>query len=427
MDKEQQQFLALLRSGLWNTPVDAGLFSGTTDWNALFAQASRQTVSGIVASAAGTLPTALRPAAPVADKMRSLVTASIRSHALLNRTLAEAVNLLRRNGIRPVLLKGQGVATNYAEPTLRMCGDIDLYIGKQDYGKACALARAWNKIMPEEAGNTTAATSDKAAATPKADKNTAASDEEGTESIKHYHFKHGSVTVELHRIAEQLPLPWRNARFQRWTQKHLHNGSSLRSILIEGTEISLPPVNFDALYIFNHAWHHFSQGGGIGLRQLCDWVRYLHTFRTDIDHAALRRDLKAFGLWRPWRMFSTIAVDTLGLPREEYPFYTHRYTRKADRITAMIEAGGNFGFYDTARTPRPDGYLAGKMHSLRWICRRYARIFPLCPGETVAAWVHILYIGIGRVLTDQLPAKRQQQLKRQLPLKSPQPLKSSQR
>lgn len=410
MDKEvQQQFLALLRSGLWNTPVDAGLFSGTTDWNALFAQASRQTVSGIVASATGTLPAALRPAAPVADKMRSLVTASIRSHALLNRTLAEAVNLLRRNGIRPVLLKGQGVASNYAEPTLRMCGDIDLYIGKQDYGKACALAREWNRTAKEEA------------TTAKANRYAAASDEEGTESIKHYHFKHGNVTVELHRIAEQLPLPWRNARFQRWTQKHLHNSSSLRSIEIEGTAIPLPPVNFDALYIFNHAWHHFSQGGGIGLRQLCDWVRYLHTFRTDIDHAALRRDLKAFGLWRPWRMFSTIAVDTLGLPREEYPFYTHRYTRKADRITAMIEAGGNFGFYDTSRTPRPDGYLAGKMHSFLWICRRYARLFPLCPGGTVAAWMRLLYIGIERVLTDQLPTKRRQRLKRQQQqLKSPQ-------
>ncbi|MCS2423516.1 hypothetical protein NXW31_20520 [Bacteroides fragilis] len=48
--------------------------------------------------------------------MRDVTTVTIRSHALLNRTLAVAVKLLRQNGIHPVLLKGQGVATNYIAP-----------------------------------------------------------------------------------------------------------------------------------------------------------------------------------------------------------------------------------------------------------------------------------------------------------------------
>lgn len=145
--KVQQQFLALLRSGLWDTPADATLFDGSTDWNAIFTHASRQTVMGLVAAGVASLPAALRPPAPVADRLRGIITASIRSHALLNRTLAEAVMLLLRNDIRPVLLKGQGVAANYAEPTLRMCGDIDLYVGQKDYARACELAHQWNAAL----------------------------------------------------------------------------------------------------------------------------------------------------------------------------------------------------------------------------------------------------------------------------------------
>lgn len=172
----------------------------------------------------------------IESRLRNITIATIRSHALLNRTLVELIDRFRQHGIYPVLLKGQGVASNYIEPTLRICGDIDLYIGKQDYDRACRLAKSW--IINTD-------------------------NEHGEESEKHYHFKYGVVTVELHRLAEQLSLPWQNARFQVWTQKHLH-GAHLRSIVIEATVISLPPVNFDALYIFEHVWHHLIDGMGLG-------------------------------------------------------------------------------------------------------------------------------------------------------------------
>lgn len=371
MNSEQQIFLALLRAGLWNTPADVALFSGQTDWETIFIHAARQTVLGLVATGTGMLPCCCSPPVSVAKRLRDVTTVTIRSHALLNRTLAVAVKLLRQNGIHPVLLKGQGVATNYIDPYLRMCGDIDLYIGQRDYDKACEVVRQW------------------------------AGTKEGIESEKHYHFKHGDVTVELHCIAERLVLPWQNTSFQRWTHKHLHN-DYLRSVEIEGTAISLPPVNFDALYIFNHAWHHFSEGEGIGLRQLCDWVRYLHIFRGEINRIEMERDLKSFGLWYPWQIFGPIAVDMLGLPREEYPFYTDRYARQAARVISMIEVDGNFGFFDPSRMKRPEGYIAGKVHSFRRMSNRFGKLFLISPKEAVSAWSNYLYIGIKQVITDTL-------------------------
>ncbi|MCY6340786.1 hypothetical protein OXV67_18735 [Bacteroides fragilis] len=63
--------------------------------------------------------------------MRDVTTVTIRSHALLNRTLAVAVKLLRQNGIHPVLLKGQGVATNYIAPYLA-CAEILICISGKE-------------------------------------------------------------------------------------------------------------------------------------------------------------------------------------------------------------------------------------------------------------------------------------------------------
>lgn len=372
MNKEWQPFLELLRAALWNRQADASLFSGHTNWEAIMLLAKKQTVTGLVAEAAMKLPTDLQPPTAIGTKMRSVVTTNIRMHSLLNRILADAVTLFAANDIPTILFKGQGVALNYPEPILRMCGDIDLYVGKELYNKACAVADTWGK-----------------------------KNENGTESEKHYHFKHGHAVVELHRIAETLPLPWRNARFQKWTHKHLHEGA-LRWVMIGGTEVLLPPVQFDALYVFNHLWHHFSEGSGIGLRQLCDWVRYLHTFRQEIDHTTLKHDLRAFGLWKPWRIIGCIAVDVLGLPVTEFPFYTSRYISKANKVLDMIQVGGNFGFHDVSRTERPAGYMAGKMHSFRRMHVRFGKLILISPQDVASAWSRYIYVGIRQVIQDQL-------------------------
>lgn len=368
----QQQLFALVRAGLWGAPTDMVFFPSRPDWESICAQAARQTVSGLVATA--TFPPALRPPLCIKNRLRNITIATIRSHALLNRTLVELIDRFRQHGIYPVLLKGQGVASNYIEPTLRICGDIDLYIGKQDYDRACRLAKSW--IINTD-------------------------NEHGEESEKHYHFKYGVVTVELHRLAEQLSLPWQNARFQVWTQKHLH-GAHLRSIVIEATVISLPPVNFDALYIFEHAWHHLIDGMGVGLRQLCDWVRYLYCFHDEINRKELEMDLKAFGLWRPWQIFGPIAVGVLGLPVEMYPFYTDRYSKQSVAILEMIERGGNFGFFDASLTQRPQGYISGKLHSLARRNTRFGKLLFIAPKEILIGWSHFLYVGVKTVISDKL-------------------------
>jgi hypothetical protein len=361
----QAQLFALLRAGLWNTPVPADItFNRDTDWNAILVLARQQTVLGLVANAIFHLPESQQPEQELLLKLTAQVSAIAKSHAVLNDTVVKVATLLEDNGIVPVLLKGQGVAALYPEPTLRMCGDIDLYVGKRNYTRACHL-------LMELPGT----------------------DTEHTESVKHFHTKLNGVTIELHRIVEQLYNPWQNRRFQRWSEANMSE-TDTDAVKFDGMEVHVPSDCVNAVYIFNHLWHHFLTGG-IGLRQLCDWVMVLHRAKEVLDLSELEKCLNDFGLWKPWRIFGCIAVNYLGLPEKEFPFYDASKQKQAEQILGRILMEGNFGQYSTAHQGKPEGIILGKLHSLRRISRRTAElatlISPWCAAEY---YVHFLLHGI---------------------------------
>lgn len=362
MDTTSGVLLSLLRSALWDTapePVPADV-----DWAEVMKLASRQTVTGLVADAVVRLPESSRPDADTMRRLQMMRVANIRSHALLNAKLAEVLKLFRAAGIRPVLLKGQGLAANYPDPTARQCGDLDIYVGDEAYDKACTLAVEKYGVH-----------------------------EEDSESIKHYHLNSAGVDIEIHRLAESLPGISADRKYQKWTLHHLQQ-SELRKLDIGGVEVEVPPVAFDAVYILNHTWHHFINGG-IGLRQVCDWVLYLHRFHKQIDAACLRKDLKDFGLETVWKRFSYIAVNHLGLPPDECPLYEVDNPRLAMNVLQRILDEGNFGRYSKWRKkPRPKDYTAGKLHSFRMTSARYMELFLMFPMMALRYYCHFLTNGV---------------------------------
>jgi len=372
MDTTEQQLLALLRSALWSRPVDVSLFEGGTSWRALFRLAEKQTVTGLVYDAVLTLPPALQPDGDLLRTAHLHTIRTAQSHQLLNTTLTQLVQRLQAEGFRPVLLKGQGVALNYPHPLRRSCGDIDLYVGEPDYPRVCRLLHQWNMLG-----------------------------EDAIESIQHLHFNYHGVSLEIHRIAGVLFNSRRNRLFRQWSDDLLQ-GDTCRTVCIDQAEILLPPVRFDAFFIFYHTYKHFLTGG-VGLRQLCDWALYLHAFSRQIDRPALLQDLNRFHLLRPWQIMGQIAVRHLGLPQEEFPFFLSdgKTQRRAEAMMEPVLQNGNFGFHAPQRTARPDGYLAGKMHSFRLICRHLWRVYPLCPADTLNYYRTYLTKGIARLYKDK--------------------------
>jgi hypothetical protein len=371
MNRTEQQFFALLRSGLWDSPLEESLFTDDTDWLTILKIATKQTVSGIIFDGISKLSENSQPPTAIMRRLYQTVIRIEQSHELLNERLTRIIPLLQSESIYPILLKGQGVAKNYQNPMRRQCGDIDLYIGKKDFQRSCELANEWGIVA-----------------------------DEAIERYRHYHFNWDGVTIEFHRIVEELPNPFRNKKFQHWVEYHFQK-DKLKIWDLHTTAILLPPVNFNALYVFNHAFLHFITEG-IGFRQLCDWVRYLHKFHDQIDRSELMKDLKDFGLLRAWQIFGCIAVRDLGLAKEKFPFYTNEFRKKSQNIILKdILLLGNFGHYDPKWTTRPASYLSGKLHNFKMRSQRTLNLFPIVRGYMGIYYLHFLASGIRQIVKDK--------------------------
>lgn len=369
MNHTEEQFFALLRTGLWHTPIDTALFSEETHWDIILKMATMQTVSGVLFDGASTLPTDQQPATALMRKLYQTTLRIEQSHKVLNTAIEQIVPALQREGIRSILFKGQGVAQNYPNPLRRQCGDIDLYVGQKNCKKAMDILISIG-----------------------------AKPENKTKKIspKHENFDYAGVSLELHFRAEKLRNPLANPDFQRWTQKHLW-AEELQVWKNNEVDVHLPPINFDALYIFNHAFHHFI-AGGISLRQLCDWMLYLHKFKDRIDKDELLTDLKTLGMLKPWQTFGCILVHQLGLPQEEFPFYNPEYTKASEVVLNKILQVGNFGFYNSEHSKHPSGFLRGKWHSLYVEQRWLSDMFFIFPKDILFFYINYWRSGIINII-----------------------------
>lgn len=365
--KTCQSFFELLRDGLWGCSTDAGLMAGT-DWKALMDTAARQTVAGLVAQGICNLAATAQVPRPVINRALYVKSHNRACHALLNKSLEGITSLLHWEGIRCVLLKGQGLAAFYPNATLRTCGDIDLWIGHEAYGRACHKAMQWNS--------------------------------QGTciDGQKHFHFHYKGVPVELHRITERMPFGMHNKLFGQLTEEKLQPGNCPH-VFIDGNSYEIPPDDYNVVYVFNHFFHHFMLGG-ISLRQLCDWALLLNATADNIDQCVLEQRLRSFGLWRAWHLFGSIAVETLGLPAHKMPFYSLCHPGKQQALSFILDAG-NFGRYRTDTGPRPESYWGGKRHSLKGNMQHFRNFLTILPQETAAYGTTFLYRGITNILKRQ--------------------------
>ena len=369
-ERNTEQFFELIRSGLWGGKADAGLFAAGADWQALYRMAAMQTLSCIFADGINTLPEKYMPPAGLARKLFSVTEATRKANRRLDSVLAELESMLRREGIEGILLKGQGLARNYLIPEHRMCGDIDLYPGKGDaYLRCCEAVRSLGESEGRE-----------------------------DESEKHFHFNRRGCSIEIHSHVMLSASPFINRRLQSWTDEMLGDPSKLRQVEIDGVKINLPPVEFDAVFILQHIANHLLKGG-IGLRQICDWCRYLHVHGRKIDRDMLHCNLKRLGLLNCWKLIGWIAVNKLGLPKEEMPFYSPDCGRRAEKCVELILRKGNFGFYGKPARKSGIPFILRKMQSCLIVLRQQSELLPIMPGEVLCYVPSYLAYGLRRLFT----------------------------
>lgn len=362
---ERNFFFGVLQESLWGRPVDR--IPDGIRWDVVMKQFKYQTVMGLASvPMIRLINKGLAPNSYLDDSFQR-IGLNTRRHYELNSLIVEVFHLLGQKGFHPVLMKGQGLAQSYPNPILRMCGDIDVYIGSKDYQRACLLF--------SQAGDARKA----------------------VYSPKHYHIPFRDSVVELHKVAEVQHLWGTDRYFRELTAKWLEETPS-DFVTIEGEKIPVPPLQFNILYVFNHLWHHFISSG-LGIRQVCDWAVLLHNAYGKIDETVLLKHLRRLRLLNSWKAMGWIVVNCLGLPSREMPFYTDKARTRGLRTWRMMEKMGNFGKYNRGSSITRKNKWKRKTLTVLWRIQHFKSTLSISPEDAVRVFIGSLSGGILKLLS----------------------------
>jgi hypothetical protein len=299
------------------------------------------------------------------SKIKSFVMGNMLMHQKLNHDLLKVKGALENCNIYPVLLKGQGVASNYPNPFLRQCGDVDYYIGESRYEDAYDVFAQM------------------------------ASEIDAKEKIydgKHFHAFIGKTEFDVHRFCGMYSLKNYNRKFQEEAGKGLTSG--LAELQINGVAVLAPSMEFNAYYIFNHLLNHF-QISGIGLRHLCDLMMFLHANHDRMNLDELKRILLRMDVIYPWKLFGGVLVDVLGLPAAEFPFYESLSRKRINQVLRHVMDEGNFGFETDYYVRNKKKGLGRYLYSAKFHVRRFLRLMFLMPEASMRRIANYMVFSIG--------------------------------
>ena len=359
------QFFALLRSVLWNEVPERLPFAGGADWEALHDLAYRQTVTPLVTDGINRLPKELLPAEPERlDPFLGDLMATANRNRVLDAFIPKLFDALA--GIPVVLVKGQSLALDYPDPERRQPGDIDLLLLPSSYetAKDILLPKA-TKVLDEE------------------------------KEIWHQGMRFRSVEVEIHGSISTLMSRKLDRKLAALLGEQF-DGRPFPAVSIGGAEIPVPDAEFNAVYIFVHFLQHY-WSGGVGLRQLVDWMTFVTVHKRDIHPVVLEVRLKDLGLLRLWKVFTGFAQEYLGCPVEKLPLAAAPDPGKNARIWRYIRRCGNFG-KNVDRSRGEESYLVRKVHSLwRLVVADRLRHFRVFPQESVRFFLGAFGYGLQRL------------------------------
>ena len=157
----------------------------------------------------------------------------------VNAVASKLFSMLREDGLRCCILKGQGNALMYPNPYSRTPGDIDVWI---DASRERIMEYAQKKF---ELGDDI--------------------------RLQHLETSLDGVPVELHFFPCSMNNPIYHARLQKWFRRNADLQCSHIVGLPDGAgDIAIPTTAFNVVYQLTHLYHHFFDEG-IGMRQIIDY------------------------------------------------------------------------------------------------------------------------------------------------------------
>ena len=173
-----------------------------------------------------------------------------RQNMKVNTVASKLYSMLREDGLRCCILKGQGNALMYPNAYSRNPGDIDVWVNASreqitEYAKK-------HFVIGDDI------------------------------RLQHLETSLNGVPVELHFFPCSMNNPIYHARLQKWFKRNADLQCSNVVSLPDGIgEIAIPTMAFNVIYQLTHLYHHFFDEG-IGMRQIIDYFLVVNDFSKNV-------------------------------------------------------------------------------------------------------------------------------------------------
>lgn len=330
---------------------------------------------------------------------------------------AWVANNFEKEGFRACLLKGQGLALCYPDPSLRYPGDIDIWVRPRPQSGSLNAATQRSNNPSDVQGsnaatqrsNATASRSNGSFSTKAAKPSASAASQSSSttasrSSLSSFHFslfthredadirtviaycrqfvpdakacyhhidflKAGDVPVEVHYRPSWLNNPFHNRRLQQYFLEH----ADAQFSYLQPQGFAAPTWEFNVVFLLSHIANHLLHEG-IGLKQVIDYYYLLRsqTERRSID--SYEQEFRRLGLLPFARQLMWVLCQVLGL--DEQLLVARQDERRGRLLLSEMMAGGNFGMHDDR--PLSGFYASGLKSNLQRVVRdlRMMRYFP---------------------------------------------------
>ena len=280
------------------------------EWNELFEIAKKQTLTGIAFAGIEKLQQEQRPPREILLQWYKMCTLIKSKNAELDKKCAIVSQKFKSEGFKNCILKGQGVAQLYPDPTLRTPGDIDIWLDGGDKKVIDYVRRYFPDCSP---------------------------------TYHHVDFPINKyLEIEIHYRPSWLYNPFANRRLQRFFEENANEQFANDITTNEGC-FPVPTLAFNRIYILLHIYRHLFFEG-IGMRQLLDYYFVLQQEITPEEKNEYNELLKASGLKKFAGAATYVMQQMFGLNSEHTLVKPNR--RLGKFLMREIMIAGNFGKYD---------------------------------------------------------------------------------
>ena len=265
-----------------------------------------------------------------------------RQNMKVNAVAGKLFSMLREDGLRCCILKGQGNALMYPNAYSRNPGDIDVWVNASreqitEYAKK-------HFVIGDDI------------------------------RLQHLETSLDGVPVELHFFPCSMNNPIYHARLQKWFRRNVDLQCSHIVGLPDGAgDIAIPTSAFNVVYQLCHLYHHFFDEG-IGMRQIIDYYYVVNNDELLVIRDALQKNLKHLGLWKFAMAVMYVLHEALGLLEEK--MIAPMDEKRGKLLLTEIQNGGNFGQHFT----KYGGFThqsMGKKYFLKiWRNMHFVRYYP---------------------------------------------------